>query len=264
MVGIGLATPGPLFRHEGRIALMTNFPGWERIALRKEFAGAFGLPTFIEHDANAAALAEWWFGPNLQAAETMVYIAAGQGIGCGIIVDGLLHRGALGIAGEIGHASIDCNGLHCQCDNRGCLELYCSTTALLRDVAKDLVVHPESRLAKATRLSAEEVVNLAGQGDGLAQRAIQRAAHYLGVGVVNLVNTIHPHRVVIGDELAQAGPLLLQEVRRIVQERTLPAVAQAVKIELSSFATDPVLVGASALAIEYVLNTPSNLLKLAR
>ena len=144
ILGIGVAIPGPFFRTEGKIALMTEFPGWERIALEDELRSAFQIPVYLEHDANAAALAEWWLGAHSRETGTMVYVAAGQGIGAGIVIDGRLFRGTLGIAGEMGHMSIEFDGPKCECGNNGCLEHYCSTIALEREVKKALVDFPES------------------------------------------------------------------------------------------------------------------------
>ena len=257
VAGIGLATPGPLFRHQGRIALMTNFPGWDRVSIQEDLQQTFQLPVYIEHDANAAALAEWYFGPSTQRNGTMIYVAAGQGIGSGIIINGALYQGKLGTAGEIGHMSISFDGPRCECGHNGCLELYCSTTALLRMMREELLTHPESTLARRASINAKDVFAAADAGDTLAREVVRKAGCFLGFGLVNVINVYNPQHIVIGDELAQAGPALLEAVRDSVKEHTLPQIYEDVSIELSTFSLDPVLVGASALVAEELLARPS-------
>ena len=257
ILGIGVAIPGPFFRTEGKIALMTEFPGWERIALEDELRSAFQIPVYLEHDANAAALAEWWLGAHSRETGTMVYVAAGQGIGAGIVIDGRLFRGTLGIAGEMGHMSIEFDGPKCECGNNGCLEHYCSTIALEREVKKALVDFPESPLQHDHSFSA--IMKALKAGDELAVRELHRAAWYLGFGLASVVNLFNPDIITIGDDLARAGPPLLEAVQETVFSHVLPSVSRTLRIELSSFETDPVLVGVSTLVLEKVLQSPSAL-----
>jgi N-acetylglucosamine repressor len=147
-IAIGCAIPGPFFRNEGKMALITELPGWERILIQQELQSTFGLPVYLEHDANVGALAEWWLGLNRRKVGTLVYVAAGQGIGAGIVIDGKVYRGSLGIAGEIGHTSIAYDGPKCECGNNGCLTNYSSTLALMREIKKELPNYPQSILNK--------------------------------------------------------------------------------------------------------------------
>lgn len=261
ILGIGVAIPGPFFRSEGKIALMTEFPGWEQISLEKELRAAFRIPVFLEHDANAGVLAEWWLGPHSRETGTMVYVAAGQGVGAGIVIDGRLFRGTLGIAGEIGHMSIQFDGPKCECGNNGCLEHYCSTIALEREVKKSLVEFPESPLHADHSVSA--IMRALRAGDELAIRELGKAARYLGLGLVNVVNLFNPDVITIGDDLTKAGAPLLATVQETVRSHVLPSVYRSLRIELSSFETDPVLIGVGTLVVEKVLQSPSALEGLA-
>ncbi|MDD3214919.1 MAG: ROK family transcriptional regulator, partial [Eubacteriales bacterium] len=128
---IGLALPGPYLREEGRIAVMTQLPAWRDINFIEEFQGRFSKPVFIEHDANAGALAEWLFEDYAHPPQTLAYFLVGEGVGCGIIDHGNLLLGAGGTASEIGHVSVDVHGPRCECGNYGCLEMFCSTRALI-------------------------------------------------------------------------------------------------------------------------------------
>jgi N-acetylglucosamine repressor len=185
----------------------------------------------------------------------MVYVAAGQGIGAGIVIEGRLVSGALGIAGEIGHISIDFAGPKCACGNLGCLEHYCSSIALVREVKEALIDHPESPLAKD--FSFPSILRAFQAGDELALSAVKKVAWYLGFGLVIAVNAFNPHIIVIGDEMAQLGEVFLAIVRSTVESHVLPSVYRNLRIELSTFETDPVLVGVSTLAVEQILRRPS-------
>ncbi|WP_336771190.1 ROK family protein [Paenibacillus sp. MMO-58] len=241
---IGNATPGPLFRSEGRIALMTEFPGWEKINIQDELNREFGLPVYIEHDAKAGALAHWWFSePHLDHG-VMVYVAAGQGVGAGIVVDGKVYRGTLGMAGEIGHMSIDYNGPLCECGHKGCLELYCSTTALLKKLHKE-----HSALPSVWKAVQKE--------DSATVEAVRSVSWFLGFGLVNIINTFNPDRIIIGDELSNAGELVLQTIREVIDSNALPVVSSRVTLELASPAVDDILVGAATTAIDSLLTQPS-------
>jgi predicted NBD/HSP70 family sugar kinase len=261
ILGIGVAIPGPFFRIEGRIALMTEFPGWEQIAFEDEFRSGFSVPVFLEHDANAGVLAEWWLGRHSRETGTMVYVAAGQGVGAGIVIDGRLFRGALGIAGEIGHMSIEFDGPKCECGNKGCLEHYCSTIAVMRDVKSELVDYADSPLQKDHSIQA--ILREYRAGDPLAQKALRKAASYLGFGLVNIINTLNPDVIVIGDELAQAGTEFLELVQNTIKNHLLPSIYDSLRVELSSFEIDPIMVGVSTLVVEKTLQRLSSIEDLA-
>ena len=234
------------------MSLMTEHPGWEGISIDKEIASAFPLPVYLEHDAKAGALAEWWLSPRKLEHETMIYVAAGQGIGAGIVIEGRLVRGALGIAGKIGHISIDYAGPRCACGNLGCLEHYCSSLALVREVKEALIDHPDSPLTKDFSFPA--IVKALQDGDQLALSAVKKVAWYLGFGLVIAVNAFNPHIIVIGDEMAQLGEVFMAIVRSTVESHVLPSVYRNLRIELSTFENDPVLVGVSTLAVEQILH----------
>lgn len=242
---IGLATPGPLFRNEGRIALMTYFPGWEKINIQEELMQVYGLPVYIEHDANAGGMARWSFGEDQQDHGVLIFVTAGQGVGAGIIIDGAVYRGALGIAGEIGHMSIDYNGPRCECGHKGCLELYCSTSALIKQLGNKYT-------------SIQSICEAIKAGDTIAEEAVRKAAWYLGFGLVNVVNVYNPSRIVIGDEFSAVGKLLLDTVSEVITENVLPDVRKRLHIELAPPSEkDYMLFGAVAIAIDNLFAQPS-------
>ena len=134
VLAVGVAVPGPYYFEEGVIEAV--FTDWEQVSIKSMLQEGMPLPVVIDHDANAGVLAECSFGLDPNLYETVVYLAVGQGIGAGIYHEGKIFRGAAGIAGEIGHASINMDGPRCECGNRGCLTCYASTIAFMDRVNK--------------------------------------------------------------------------------------------------------------------------------
>jgi len=263
IVAIGLAVPGPYLRYEGRIAMVTRMPNWKTVNFIDEFKYEFDKPVFIEQDANAGALAEWWFGNHGRPLSSLAYFLAGEGVGSGIVDHDRLLIGNLGIASEIGHISIDYKGPTCECGNKGCLELYSSTMALLKKAEKelpDLFKEPYENRSEACK----RVFDAARGGDKKALKLVNEIAEYLGYGCVTLINAYDPEIIVIGDCIAQGDELLLPTIKRIVNERVLPAISSQVRIEISKLSIDPTLYGAAAIATDRVLRKPSEYLTLTK
>ncbi|HEY5586751.1 MAG TPA: ROK family transcriptional regulator [Ruminiclostridium sp.] len=264
IVAIGIAVPGPYLKKKDRIAIMTEASGWENISLYEAFSNIDDLPLFIEHDANSAAIAEWWFGNYKKNNGVMVYLLADEGIGAGIVVDGHVLSGAQGIAGEIGHVSIDVNGPRCGCGNYGCLEMYCSSLAFVKDCKQLLEQNRQSTLNKLYRLSADDIFDAAAEGDEFAKQMVSRAARFLGYGIVNIINAYDPCTIVIGNVMSHGGAAMLKEIKAIVKERILSSIYQNLTIRISSFRIDPVLYGASAIAADQFLKNPSKFIKMKK
>lgn len=259
VVAIGLAVPGPYLRKEGRIAMVTRMPSWQNVNFIDEFKNEFDKPLFIEQDANAGALAEWWFGNHGRPINSLAYFLAGEGVGSGIVDHDRLLLGNLGIASEIGHISIDVNGPTCECGNKGCLELYCSTTAMLKKAEKSL---PElfERDFENRWEACNRVFEATKEGNEKALKLTEEIAEYLGYGCVTLINAYDPEIIVIGDSISQGGDLLLPTINRIVGERILPDISKRVQIKISKLTVDPTLYGAAAIATDKVLRKPSEYL----
>lgn len=260
VVAIGIAVPGPYLVTEGKIVMMSEVPGWENISLRDAFIKDYDIPVFIEHDANAGALAEWWFGPHNMKKGVMVHVLAGEGIGAGIVVDGHVLRGRNGIAGEIGHMSIDMNGRKCSCGNRGCMETYCSSIAFVKEAKEGLKYFPNSQLNTCTEITADDIFNLAKAGDDYALDLVLKVGYYLGCGLANIVNAYDPDIIVISDIMSHGGDILLNEVERVVKERVWDCISQKLTIEYSSFEVETILYGAAAIATDRFLKDPSQFL----
>jgi glucokinase len=202
--GVGLGVPGLFDADTGEIVLFPNLPGpWSGRPLVAEVEAAIGRPVALVNDARAGALAETRLGA-AAGCRTVVYLALGTGVGGGVVVDGRLHTGPHGRAGEIGHQVLVAGGEPCGCGNRGCLESYASAAAL-------------SRLGG--RATPEEVVGAALAGDEGARAAVEAVAARLAHGLANVVTVLLPERIVVGGGVAAAGDLLLEPLRRDLARR---------------------------------------------
>lgn len=254
ILAVGITVPGPYLKKEARIAVMTQTTGWNFIDLRKELGDIGGLPVFIEHDANAAAIAEWWFGEKRKEGSSLVYFLADEGVGAGMVVNGRVLQGDNGIAGEIGHISVDVKGERCRCGNYGCLEGYCSSLAFVKKAKASLAAYPDSSLQIHHQLTADHIFEAAKAGDELAVRLVKYAGEYLGYGIVTLINAYDPSVIIIGNTMARGGKLLMETIQKVVKERVIAEVAEKVSIEFTGLKVDPVLYGACAIATDQVLN----------
>lgn len=256
VVAIGLALPGPFLQDEGRIAVVTQMPTWHNINFIEEFKYEFNKPFFFVHDANAGALAEWWFGDHARPLHTLAYFLVGEGVGSGIIERGNLLLGVQGAASEIGHISVDVKGPRCECGNYGCLELYCSSPAMVK-MAQERVPECLSKGHQQSMDACNAIFKAARSGNAKALEVVQEVAEYIGYGCVTLINSYNPDIIVIGDIVSQGGDLLLPIIQKVVKQRVISELNSRVQIKISSLKVDPTLYGAAAIATDKVLQMPS-------
>lgn len=254
LCGISIAAAGAIDAPRGIITLSPNLPGWRDIPLRDIIRERLGIKTWLINDTNAAALAEHQLGAG-QGIKNLLYLTVGTGIGGAVILGGRLYTGASGSAGEIGHMTIDANGLRCKCGNIGCLETLASGTAVAREAIRRVSRGEGSSLSEIVAgrigsITAEHVAMAARDGDCLALDVINKAATYLGVGLVNLVNIFNPEMIIIGGGLAKMGDLLLSPARQVVREKAFPVSAEAVCILPTQLGDDAGILGAAIFAFE--------------
>ena len=254
IAGIGIGAAGACDVATGVITLSPNLPGWYNIPLKDIIQREFDLPVYLENDATAAALGEHCFGGGV-GIDNLIYICVGTGIGGGILIDGQLYHGASGSAGEIGHMTIDINGPSCPCGNSGCWETLASGTALAREAVKRIEAGTQTSIlnfadGQLQKVSAHRVFLATREGDRLANELISQTAHYLGVGLVNIVNIFNPQLILIGGGLSRMGQLLLEPATKVVRERAYELPARAVRIELARLGADAEALGAAALVLE--------------
>lgn len=258
LIGIGLVLPGIVEQKTGT-SLSSYLLGWENIPVRAILEEHTGLPVFVDNDANAFALAEHWFGAG-RGAEHMLGVTVGVGIGAGVIVAGELYRGRMG-AGEIGHMTIDSTGPLCACGNRGCLEAIAGDGAVVRLAREAIAEAPGSAILQACgdadRITREIVVEAALKGDRIARLVLDRVGHNLGIGLANVVNLLHPDRIVLGGEaVAQAGELLLNPVRHSLRLHAFSILADDVAVVAAELGDGAWLMGAATLVLDEVFKPP--------
>jgi len=253
---VGVGAPGPIDIRTGLVVAPPNLSGWTNVPLGQQIADALKIATFLENDANAAALGEFRFGAG-RGTRHMVYVTVSTGIGGGFILDGKLYSGATGGAAEVGHMTILPRGPRCGCGRRGCLEALASGTAIAREGRELVVWGIPTRIAELAggdpaRVSAKLVAQAAAEGDTEAQEIIDEAMMYLGLGMANLVNLLNPEVLVIGGGLTNMGEALFSPVRCIVRQRAFRTAADAVRIVRAELGDDAGVLGAAAVAMAAV------------
>jgi len=254
LIGIGLAVAGIVDSDIGRVVSSPNIPGWHDVPLRDLIQQKFGISTCLGNDATLAALGEWCFGVRKKVAN-LIYVTLSTGIGGGIIADGKLYTGSRGIAGEIGHMTIDVNGPRCNCGNIGCWEALASGTALAREAVKQITQGAPTSIVDLvdgdlSKIDAKVVFLAAKREDELAKELISQLAFYFGVGLANLVNIFNPELILIGGGVAKMGDLLLQPAIKVVKERAFATSANSVEIKPALLGDDSGVLGAVAFVLE--------------
>jgi predicted NBD/HSP70 family sugar kinase len=238
LVGVGLGLPAPIDPVTGEVGSTTILPGWQGVSAALVTSQRFGLPVWVDNDANLGALAELSWGVG-RGYEDLVYIKLATGVGAGIVFNGELYRGAAGTAGEIGHTTIDENGPVCRCGNRGCLETYVGADALL-----DLL-----RPTHGDGLTIRDVVARALGGDRACARVLADAGRHIGLAVANLCNLLAPELIVIGGDLVAAGDVLLEPLRDVVQRHAVRSAAETAAIVPGTLGDRAEVLGAVALVL---------------
>ena len=253
VLGIGVAVPSPVDRERPGELLPLILPKWEGRNIASHLEGSFKRPVFVDNDANLGALAELWWGAG-SSARDLAYIKVATGIGAGLIIDGRIFRGSGGIAGEVGHTSIDPNGPRCICGLRGCLTTFVGTPALL-ERAKDTLRASGSNRPAPT--SIDELVNAALEGEPSSVELMRYTGNKLGIGIANLLNLLNPKMVVLGGGIARAGDLVLDPIRETIHGLSLPASISDAEIRTTGLNEWGIAVGAATLVLEAALETPA-------
>lgn len=246
ILGIGVAVPGPFNMFTNTVTLISGFAGWNRVDIKGELESRFNLPVFLEQDANCGALAELWCRKDNRYND-IVYVTADRGVGSGLVVDGRIYHGHVGYAGEFGHMSINYDGPLCECGNHGCLELYCSTTALEKRYKElsgsDVIV------------KLPQIFELVKKGDETARKAYDEILKYLAFGCASIVNVMNPDVIIFADKITGGGEYFLTTMRRYLKQFLMNEVYSDLVIEVSRFAGDPTVLGASVNVLERMLET---------
>ena len=237
IVACGLGLPGPV-DVTGRVGSSVILPGWAGLHAADELGNRIGLPVQVDNDANLGALGEVAFGAG-RGAEDVMYVKVSSGLGAGIVLGGRLHRGATGIAGEIGHIQADRSERVCRCGNRGCLETVAAAPALLELLRP---IHGDG-------LTTARLVALAREGDLATCRLLKDAGRAVGQTLAGLCNALNPELIVVGGDLAATGDALLDGIRESVNRFALPGAADAVRVTAGVLGDRAEVLGSLALVI---------------
>jgi len=242
--GLGVGIPGPVQFGTGRPNQPPLMPGWHDYPIAQHLAGAQGMPTYVDNDANLMALGE----ARVQhpGAASLMFVKVGTGIGAGLVLDGRIERGVGGAAGNIGHIRIDRggDGHRCTCGAHGCLATQASGGALVRQLTA--AGRPVS--------TARDVARLAVAGDALAIKLIQQAGRLLGEVLATSVTLLNPSVLVIGGEIGTAGPYLLDAVTEAIHERTVAVISRGLSVVTSALGERAAVHGARHLVIDEVFS----------
>jgi glucokinase len=246
--GIGIASPAANFI-SGTIHQPANL-AWGTINIVEMLKKYFNLPVAVVNDANAAAIGELKFG-SAQRMNNFIVITLGTGLGAGIVVNGQLLQGGTGVAGELGHMTLDPNGRECGCGRSGCVETYISATGIRRTVFELLARRTiESPLRSTTflELTSKKIFELARGGDVIANEAFEITGMQLGRMLANMVAVFDPTAVILTGGLANAGELILEPTRRAFEANLLSVFKGQVSILQSKLSDGRASVlGASSL-----------------
>ena len=215
---IGLSCPGPVDSEKGILYNPPNLPGWDEVPVKKIFQEKYNKNIFVENDANAAALAEMYFGAG-QGYHDQVYLTMSTGIGGGVIVDGKLVKGAHYSAGEVGHNVLVPDGPLCGCGRRGCFEALCSGTAIarrMREIAKDRpdALWWQKAGGDPDNLKPPILLEAARENDPLSLELLEEVGHFIGLGCAHIVNFLDPEIIILGTLVIHFGELLLAPARK--------------------------------------------------
>lgn len=259
VAAVGLALAG-FITPDRRVVRFAPHLSWRDAPVADRVADRIGLPVVVEHDANAAALAERRFGA-AAGAGTVVFLALGTGIGSALLFDGRLFRGAFGVAPELGHLRVVPEGRPCPCGKSGCWERYCSGTALVT-TAVELLARDPGRSPVLRRLVAGDpgrvtgrrVAAAAREGDPVACAAMGELGRWLGDGLALVADAFDPELVVIGGGVSASAPLFLDEAREHYAATVTGAGHRPLaRIRTAQLGEAAAVVGAAELAREVVL-----------
>ena len=240
LTGIGIGSTGPVDPFTGEIGEVNFFPAWRGNNPVADLARTFGVQVAMENDADAAALAEAAWGAG-KGKKRLIYVTVGTGIGAGIVLDGQLYRGVDGAHPEIGHHVIESSGPPCMCGFHGCWESLAAGPAIVGWIEKKMPVDYPHR----SNLTAKQICELAREGDELALQAVEREAHYLGLGLANLVTIFAPDAIVLGGSVMKSAALFLDGIRATIVRCCRFVPFEKADVTLASLGDDANLIGAA-------------------
>ncbi|RKY86024.1 hypothetical protein DRP98_01430 [candidate division KSB1 bacterium] len=257
LVGIGIGSAGPVDFKNGIVHHPPNFPDWEVEPVRDRIVKRFELPTFVDNDANVAALAEGTVGAGI-GYYYFLCITLGTGVGCGIVLDGEVYRGKLGAAGEFGHTTIKYDGLLCNCGNYGCVERYVAAKGMVERAVQKLSEFPDSKLKGLhgdnphKKITPKLISQLAIAGDKLCLQVLQETGELLGIALASVVNLLNVELIILAGGISNAGDLLFKPTMDSIRKHALPMPASIVKLVKAQLGEKAGVIGATQMVFRNV------------
>ncbi len=258
VVGIGVATPGPINRDAGAIMGAPALAHWTGFPIAATLSRATGFDCTFDNDATAAAIGEFWLGATGDY-NTYASVYMGAGIGVGIVIDGTIYHGKQANVGELGHITVDAMGPTCSCGNVGCVELFAGPRSVI-DAARAAVERGELEMEFTGTITTDlaRIADLAVHGDATASALFTRSAEYLAAAVVSMVNLIDVQLVVLaGSAFQTVGSLYARTIAERLDERAFARAVQRVDVRMSVNGTDAAALGAATLVLQDTLSPRS-------
>jgi len=255
MRAIGIGVPGPVELNSGRPIAPPIMPGWDGFPVPEFLRAGFGCPVYVDNDVNMMALGEQWAGLG-QGCENFLFVKVGTGIGCGLVLNGRLYRGADGCAGDIGHIEVEGEPIVCRCGQVGCFEAIAAGPALVR-MAKQSAAEGRSAVLTAhlahSDLTARDVAGYAARGDRACVEIIEQSGRRVGRFLARVVNVFNPSLIIVGGGVSGSGDSWLAAIRQEIYLRSLPLGTRNLTIQRSQLGDRAGIIGAAALAVQQTL-----------
>jgi glucokinase-like ROK family protein len=255
VLAIGLGVPGPVDFATGQLVEPPLMPGWDSFSIRDDLRAEYDSPVWVDNDVNLMALAELW--RLKRELRNFLVIKVGTGIGCGVVCNGNVYRGANGSAGDVGHICVDPAGPRCHCGNLGCVETVAGGPAIARAATEAARTGRSEflaqRLEEAGQLTPEDVGAASRAGDAAANEIVQSAGASIGQMLASVVNFFNPSHVFVGGGVTKIGPLFLASLRQCVYQRSLALSTRHLEVGYAPLGDAGGLIGAGVLALQETL-----------
>ncbi|EEI91451.1 ROK family protein [Sphingobacterium spiritivorum ATCC 33300] len=261
VLGIGISMPGFVDTAQGTNGSFKD-KNENLYNIKLEVENRFQIPTYLENDSTAIAIAEQYFGKAKDTSHALI-INIGWGVGLGIIVDNKLFRGYSGYAGEFSHIPLSASDKLCSCGKRGCLEVEASLSAAIQFSKERLEIGEKSILAQ--RLTDDKpgnshhLIQSALEGDQLAISALAKCGYMLGKGIATLIHILNPEKIILSGRGSQAGSILMPQIQTAMNEFCIPRIARKTAIRISELTDKAQLIGSACIVLEYSLSKFANL-----
>ena len=257
IIGVGIGTPGFVDSEGSVIGGAKNLPGWEGTNLYKPIKKQFGLPASAGNDVTVGTLAEWRYGAGL-GMQNVVCLMLGTGIGGGIVTNGQLYKGTYGMAGELGHISVETNGVQCNCGIKGCVETYASAPGIVRtalEVCRGLEKGKQTSFSKLAldrpdKLTSKTIYDYVKKSDPVASKVNEMVCEKLARVIGIMVNTLSPDRIILGGGVMMAGQVIVDTVSKYAPQNCWKEVWERCELVIAQCGENAGVIGAAQLVFE--------------